>query len=242
MKKCIRVVQKINKNVTSLKMENKGKVDYLKKIANIELKKVSTNEMTKIEDVWKDKNTVIIFFRRWGCLLCRVWAKEINEIAPILKENNVNLVGVGVDETGLEEFKEGKYFAGDLYVDTLKQAYKAMEFKRFNIFSILTALFTKESREAISKGKAEKLGGDLRGDGLQNGGAVIVSAGGSKLLYHFKQERPAEHLSNYAILKALGLENQAPPGMEKTTTKETTTECVDDVLSIPTKEKDKVIS
>nr|CAD7437642.1 unnamed protein product [Timema bartmani] len=226
MKNCIRVVQEINKNVSSLKMENKGKVDYLKKIASIELKKVSTNEMTKIEDVWKDKNTVIIFFRRWGCLLCRVWAKELNEIAPILKENNVNLVGVGVDDTGLEEFKEGKYFAGDLYVDVLKQAYKAMEFKRFNIFSILTALFTKESREAISK----------------NGGAVIVSAGGSKLLYHFKQERPAEHLSNYAILKALGLENQAPPGMEKTTTNETTTECSDDVCSIPTKEKDKVIS
>lgn len=68
--------------------------------------------METLENVWKDKTCVIIFFRRWGCLYCRLWAKEVSQIANILSNNNIRLIGVGPEQLGVEEFKEGKFFDG----------------------------------------------------------------------------------------------------------------------------------
>lgn len=42
----------------------------------------------------------------------------------------------------------------------------------------------------------------MKGDGLQNGGALIVGPGG-KLLLSFRQEGPAEHISNSKILQVI---------------------------------------
>ena len=39
-------------------------------------------------------------------------AKEISALQPIFKENNVRLIGVGVESLGVEEFIEGKFFDG----------------------------------------------------------------------------------------------------------------------------------
>ena len=54
--------------------------------------------------------------------------------------------------------------------------------------------------------KGDKLGisGDMKGDGFQNGGALIVDKGG-KQLYEYRQEDAAEHISDEEILKALKL-------------------------------------
>jgi len=68
--------------------------------------------MVPLKSLWEDQTALIIIFRRWGCLLCRVWAKQISDLYPSLKENNIRLIGIGVDEVGLENFIEGKYFPG----------------------------------------------------------------------------------------------------------------------------------
>ncbi|KAJ8046168.1 Prostamide/prostaglandin F synthase [Holothuria leucospilota] len=39
-------------------------------------------------------------------------AKELSAIKPQLDANNVRLVGVGVEELGVEEFVQGKFWAG----------------------------------------------------------------------------------------------------------------------------------
>jgi prostamide/prostaglandin F2alpha synthase len=52
------------------------------------------------------------------------------------------------------------------------------------------------------QGKAVNVGGDMKGDGLQNGGALIVGPGG-KMLLSFRQEGPAEHISNSKILQVI---------------------------------------
>ena len=44
------------------------------------------------------------------------------------------------------------------------------------------------------------VGGDLKGDGFQNGGLIVVERGG-KVLYSFVQESFADHASNQDILK-----------------------------------------
>lgn len=45
-------------------------------------------------------------------MLCRLYAKELSQIVPILKKNDVDIVGIGLEELGGKEFLEGNYFAG----------------------------------------------------------------------------------------------------------------------------------
>lgn len=45
----------------------------------------------------------------------------------------------------------------------------------------------------------------MRGDHFQNGGLLIVKKGGHDVLLSFRQESPADSVSNPDILKALGI-------------------------------------
>jgi len=47
-----------------------------------------------------------------------------------------------------------------------------------------------------------------KGDGFQNGGAMIVDKGG-KLLYEYRQEDASEHISADEILSALNLKQDS---------------------------------
>lgn len=51
--------------------------------------------------------------------------------------------------------------------------------------------------------QAKELGikGDMKGDGFQNGGLLVVAGKGEKVLYEFKQDNPADHAENATILK-----------------------------------------
>ena len=58
-------------------------------------------------------------------------AKELTDtVKPILDANNVRLIGIGFDTRFVKPFVEGNFFAGDLYVDTDKQCYEALQFQR----------------------------------------------------------------------------------------------------------------
>ena len=48
------------------------------------------------------------------------------------------------------------------------------------------------------------MGGDMKGDGYQNGGTLIVDKGG-KLLLQYIQENPADHVPLPDVLKALNI-------------------------------------
>lgn len=49
-----------------------------------------------------------------------------------------------------------------------------------------------------------KIDGNQRGDGLQNGGMLIIRKGGELLLFH-KEEVPGDHVDNDIILNTLGI-------------------------------------
>lgn len=57
----------------------------------------------------------------------------------------------------------------------------------------------------ISKAKKENVEGDLSGDGLQNGGLIVVKKGGKKLLIFHREDVPGDHVTNEMILDALGI-------------------------------------
>ena len=40
---------------------------------------------------------------------------------------------------------------------------------------------------------------------MQNGGLIIVNAGGDKVLFSYKQKSPGDHVANDVILETLGI-------------------------------------
>ena len=84
-----------------------------------------------------------------------------------------------------------------------------MGFKRMSFLQLFPAVFSKKSREAQAKAKSMELGGNLAGDGYQNGGCLVVGAGGTPVMFTFKQEDAAEHPENSNILEALGIQTTA---------------------------------
>ena len=45
----------------------------------------------------------------------------------------------------------------------------------------------------------------MKGNGLQNGGMIIVRKGGCELLLHHIEEVPGSHVPNDSILSVLGI-------------------------------------
>lgn len=134
---------------------------------------------------------------------------------PQLDANNIRMIGVGVEELGVEEFVEGKFFDGELYIDTQKKSYQDLGFKRLGFFSAISSVLGKMGRAMISEAKSKGIDGNLKGDGMQNGGTIIVAPGG-KVLLSYKQESPADHVAIEDVLKALDISASAPAAAEET--------------------------
>ena len=98
----------------------------------------------------------------------------------------------------------------DVYVDEGKKSYRDLGYKRFTWLSIWTALISRISRAAISEARKERITGNLAGDGLQNGGVLIVDKGGSKVLLNHREESPGDHVTNETILSSLGITEVTP--------------------------------
>ena len=71
--------------------------------------------------------------------------------------NNVSrLIGVGLEQLGVEEFVEGKFFSGELFLDLEKKTYAKLGFQRMSIKEVFSAIFSRKSRQASSKAKVIK--------------------------------------------------------------------------------------
>jgi len=143
---------------------------------------------------------------------CRLGAREVSALKPILDQHDTKLIGVGLEKFGVEDFIAGNFFNGDLYVDEGKKSYTALGFKVSGYLGLLPALLGSAARKMQARAKALALPSNLEGDGMQKGGAMIVEKGGAKQLYFWEQKELQEHASNSEILKALGIaiEGQVP--------------------------------
>lgn len=141
--------------------------------------------------------------------MCRLWSTELSSVKPQLDAHGVRLCGIGLEEFGVEEFQEGKFFTGELYLDTKQECYNKLGFKRYNMVSVLGGLAAKETRLSLAQANAKGIKGNFRGDGLLNGGMLIVTAGGEKVLLSHKQASPGDHVSNEKIFEVLGITAEA---------------------------------
>ena len=117
----------------------------------------------------------------------------------------MRLIGVGLETLGVEEFLEGKFFDGELFVDESKESFQRMGFKQLSYLEVLPSVFSNKAAGAFLTAIGMNVGGNIYGDGFQNGGCLVVGSGGSPTLYTFKQLDPTDHPENEQILKALGI-------------------------------------
>lgn len=104
-----------------------------------------------------------------------------------------------------------RFFDGEVFIDEKKMTYNDLGYKRFSWLSIWKALLSAVSRKALRESRAQNVSGNLSGDGLQNGGLLIVTKGGKQVLLNHREETPGDHVTNSIILETLGLQqiNQA---------------------------------
>ena len=96
-------------------------------------------------------------------------------------------------------------------MDEGKKSYRDLGYRRFNWINIWSALLSQISRASLSKAKRQNISGNLSGDGLQNGGLLIVNKGGTKVLLNHREEVPGDHVANDEILRILGITEVKPP-------------------------------
>ncbi|KAM3923267.1 prostamide/prostaglandin F synthase-like [Leptodactylus fuscus] len=182
----------------------------LGKLGGLVVKNALTGEEVDLQSLWRDHTTVLFFLRRFGCQVCRWTAKEVSKLQESFNANQIRLIGIGPESVGLQEFVDGNYFTGELYLDESKQCYKDLGFKRYNALSIVSAVLGKKVRDAVTKSNADGVQGNFNGDILQSGGMLIVSKGGEKVLLHFIQDSPGDHVPLETIVRTLGISGNVP--------------------------------
>ncbi|XP_053724958.1 prostamide/prostaglandin F synthase isoform X1 [Synchiropus splendidus] len=184
----------------------------LAKVGQNLLKSAETGQNVELGSLWQDRPVVLFFLRRFGCQVCRWMASEVSKLEPDLRANGVSLVGIGPEEFGMKEFKDGGFFKGSIYVDEHKKCYKDLGFKRYSALSVVPAALGKKVRDVAAKANAEGISGNFSGDLLQSGGMLIVAKGGEKVLLHFIQDSPGDHVALEDISKALGVSAKVKEG------------------------------
>ena len=103
-------------------------------------------------------------------MFCRLAAQDLSLLSPRLSRENIRLVGVGLEQLGVEEFVEKKFWAGgislyeailddhsliifflELYIDEKKQSYNDLGFRRFGLLSLPGLLLSRIARTQMAK-------------------------------------------------------------------------------------------
>ncbi|CAF1554677.1 unnamed protein product [Adineta steineri] len=173
-------------------------------IGNTLVTRVTDNTDVPIRSLYSNQPAVLIFLRRFGCQLCRSYALKLsNELHPILKQNNIAFIGIGLERFGLEEFQKENYFSGDLYIDEGKKAYQTLGLPYLGWFKGITDLFLRSTKAWNDETKKMGVQGNLKGDGFQLGATYVVGPNDGKVWLAHPQKDYGDHPSVDEIIKAL---------------------------------------
>lgn len=122
-------------------------------------------------------------------------------IQKINQENN-NIIDynlIGLAHLDYDLFEENLVFNGKIYIDEKKQTYKLMSFSRMGVlsgFGMMNPNIYLQSYYASKKG----FKGNMKGDGLQLGGTVIVDKNGN-IVYSHDQKNYTDYPKEEEIIK-----------------------------------------
>ena len=70
---------------------------------------------------------------------------------------STRLIGVGLEPLGLEEFQQGNFFSGELFVDKDKKAFSKLGFRKLTFLQLFPAILSKKTRDANARAKVSLL-------------------------------------------------------------------------------------
>eukprot|EP01133_Synstelium_polycarpum_P014566 gene14566-17219_t len=151
---------------------------------------------------WQNKRCVIMCFRRFGCLVCRLQAMDLSSLKPKLDRMGIALIGIGFETLGLQDFIAGKYFAGEIYIDRSRSVYRALSLKRMGFWDSAVGLTDPKLSVYRKRAKETGLPSNFRGDGLQLGATLVLGPKPQGALYDLRQTKFTDVFDLNKILKA----------------------------------------
>lgn len=98
--------------------------------------------------------------------------------------NSLKHIAIGLAKLDYEDFLKGDYFKeGKVYIDEVKETYEALNFNKKGATSFFGLLNPKMYLKGI-QASAKGISGNLKGDGLQLGGTIIVDKQGNVVFKH----------------------------------------------------------
>lgn len=187
--------------------------DDLDRLGSHALIRVPGFEEIHLRDLYRDQTVVIQFIRRFNCLVCRQNAIEFSQIVPLLQSQGVRPILICFGKAGLDEFLQGNFFNGEVFVDAKKEQLTAHGFKNYNLLQLWWTTGWDGVKECRKKTTVGRPVTKADHEGFQCGGTLIVERGGEGIIMSQKQERLGDYVNNTRILRSLDI--PIPKGLDK---------------------------
>lgn len=99
----------------------------------------------------------------------------------------VKVIGIGFEPHHYEAFREGNYFNGKIYLANKRDLYRAAGYRRLGClqcWGMCGLCCSKKAWSYLWKLRNEKLDWDVKGDGFQMGGVMLIRNDGTLLMNH----------------------------------------------------------
>jgi len=140
--------------------------------------------------------------------MCRYGCQQLSILKPVLEAHNVKLIAIGMEES-LEDFIEGHFFSGDIFIDEKSSCYKDLRLKKTGLTSMFGLFDPRVTAAYKLAGQIPSNFNHMLTHGSQLGATFVVAAGGAIMMEH-RQDHHGDHVDNAQILDALKL--KLPPG------------------------------
>jgi len=193
-------------------MSTPSNQDFFGELQDVKLISAADGKEILATDLWKEQKTVLRMFRRLGWQQCRAEAVLFDPILPILKENNIRVIGIGTDY-GAEEFYKTGVWKSEFYISKNYEIYKRIPgIKKVALMGLGGLVHIKKINENIKVIKAalgeeayNKIPGNYKGSDPFYGGTFICGPGNVLTFSHFDQFS-LDWTPNSEILKACGID------------------------------------
>jgi hypothetical protein len=164
-----------------------------------------SGEWVELGSVWRERPAAIVWLRHYGCIFCREQAAELRTIATEAEElGTLAIVSTGSVDHG-RDFEKTHGEGLRSLVDSERKTYQVLSFKRGGWSSLDPRVYLR-GVQAATKGFMQ---GRTRGDAMQQGGVLVVAAGGEPVFFQ-RSEFAGDHATLEQILSGLRRAAQIP--------------------------------
>mmetsp|Transcript_83605 Transcript_83605/g.261206 ORF Transcript_83605/g.261206 Transcript_83605/m.261206 type:complete len:159 (+) Transcript_83605:193-669(+) len=143
-------------------------------------------------------------------------AQDIAQLKPQFDALGARLVLVGYEDVGAQEFLDGKFWEGDVFIDTPHAVFKALGTQTAGLWTLAKPSVIAGIRKAASKGVPANQKGGTTDPTL--GGTYVVHEG--NFVYEYQHQHFADHASGDEVLEACASAAKGtcpmPPGQPST--------------------------